>query len=476
MRRTPGIRRPTRASPARLGAALGAAVLVAALTMAASTGAAGAASPGRIGMTDPTSGHPYRHGAVPRLVGGPVGSHAASLEAPGSMRGNAPGNPTGGKLRYGAGPVVTGQPRVYLVFWGSSWGTPTPGSGGYQYFPGDPAGEAPYLQEFFSGLGGGGEDWSATATQYCQGVAALATTCPASAAHNAFPAPGVLAGVWGDLSYSPPLGSPGDSSTTAIPGVLIAEEAQAAAAHFNDFGAGAQFVILAPSGANPDGWLGVHGFCAYHDDSSDWGLGGADVAYTNMPYQPDAGGSCGQNWVNAGSQGTLDGVSMTEGHEYYETLTDPFPISGWTDVHGNEIADKCVWLNAGIPGAATDLVLPTGSFAVQGMWANDANKGRGGCVVDHAVVTLVNPGKRQATVAGTAVNLAIPATDVFPGSVLSFAAAGLPPGLSIDPVTGIVSGVPTTPGHFAVTVAAGDGVYNASPITIAWTVRKPPRV
>ena len=47
---------------------------------------------------------------------------------------------------------------------------------------------------------------------------------------------------------------------------------------------------------------------------------------------------------------------MVAGHEYAESITDPFPDSGWYDsndnVSGGEIGDKCAW-GAGNWGAAT---------------------------------------------------------------------------------------------------------------------------
>ncbi len=60
---------------------------------------------------------------------------------------------------------------------------------------GDPSGEAPYLQEFFKGLGTNNETWSGTATQYCDGVAVGAQSCPASnTEHVAYPTGGALVG------------------------------------------------------------------------------------------------------------------------------------------------------------------------------------------------------------------------------------------------------------------------------------------
>ena len=46
-----------------------------------------------------------------------------------------------------------------------------------------------------------------------------------------------------------------------------------------------------------------------------------NITYTNLPYITDAGSSCGEDSVN-GSSGTLDGVSIVEGHELAEAITD----------------------------------------------------------------------------------------------------------------------------------------------------------
>ncbi len=40
---------------------------------------------------------------------------------------------------------------------------------------------------------------------------------------------------------------------------------------------------------------------------------------------------------------------------------------------------------------------------------------------------------------------------------LTYTAAGLPPGLDIDPVTGDITGMPTVPGKYSVTITATGG-------------------
>src|SRR5882724_1581601 len=67
------------------------------------------------------------------------------------------------QLTYGGGNsgvgVTTGSPKIYLVFWGSQWGTSSTNAKGDTTLSNDPAGSASVVQEFFKGLGTGGEGW-----------------------------------------------------------------------------------------------------------------------------------------------------------------------------------------------------------------------------------------------------------------------------------------------------------------------------
>ena len=108
--------------------------------------------------------------------------------------------------------VTTAPPKVYLVFYGSQWGTQSTtslGGNAYASFSGDPAAMAPDLQAFFAGLGTNNDQWSGVMTQYCQSTATVtvaigATSCPAGAAHVGYPSGGALAGVWEDASAPAP--------------------------------------------------------------------------------------------------------------------------------------------------------------------------------------------------------------------------------------------------------------------------------
>ncbi len=286
--------------------------------------------------------------------------------------------------------VTTGAPRVYVVFWGSQWGSQSTNAQGNVTLSGDPSGMAPYLEAFVKGVGTGGETWSGVMTQYCENTPAGSQTSPSTGAgHVGYPTGGAFAGVWVDESAAAPAQATGNQ---------IGTEAVNAATHFGNTTAASnrntEYVVVSPTGTHPDGFNTLtSNFCAWHDYTGDSSLSGGAVsspdgplAFTNLPYITDAGGSCGQNFVNSGSAGTLDGVSIVEGHEYAETITDQFPAGGWTDLTGNENGDKCAWISSG-QGAAQNITLTTGTFAVQSTWANDFGGGQGGCEVTHPIET-----------------------------------------------------------------------------------------
>ena len=118
----------------------------------------------------PAYHHPYRHGFVPTIAR--LKLMLAWDRAHGIHADSAANVDYGGGVD-GIG-VTTGPEKVYLVFYGSQWGTQSTNSNGDVTLSGDPSGEAPYVQEFMKGLGTGGELWSGVMTQYCDGVAASA--------------------------------------------------------------------------------------------------------------------------------------------------------------------------------------------------------------------------------------------------------------------------------------------------------------
>jgi hypothetical protein len=335
----------------------------------------------------PAYGHPYRHGAVPTRE---LNTQMHRWEA--QTRGARPTQSK--KLSYGGGVdgigvTSGGAPKVYLVFYGSQWGSQGTDTGGNLTFSGDPKSGAPLVQKLFKGLGTNGEAWSGVMTQYCDGggMAKGATTCSTTAKHVLYPTGGAFAGVWYDNTVASP------SNATAK---QLGDEAVKAAGHFGNTTAAsnrdAQYVILSPTGTHPDGFNTSSGqFCAWHDYNGDPYVGSSsaygDIAFTNMPYVMDMGTSCGQNFVNSGSAGTDDGYTIVEGHEYAETITDQNPAGGWTNLtsrtySGQENADECAWISPGSAGGAGNVAMGNGSYAMQATWSNDTNR----CDLAHATV------------------------------------------------------------------------------------------
>jgi hypothetical protein len=272
--------------------------------------------------------------------------------------------PSGGgssNLNYHGGTggvgVETGADKVYLVYWGSQWNN------------NDPSGEAAIQQKFFNGVGGSA--WNNSVTQYCEGVSSGTTFCNGAGTPAANPT-GVLAGVWYDNT--------GAASSRPTQSQLAAEAVNAAA-HFGNTTAASnattQYVINTATGNSSSGFKTR--YCAWHSSTSS---SDGNVAYTNMPYITDAGANCGANFVNSGTAGLTDGITIVGGHEFGETETDIFPNGGWLDGSGSENGDKCAWISSG-QGAATNITLSTGTFPVQSLWSNAFNSGAGGCVLSY---------------------------------------------------------------------------------------------
>ena len=250
---------------------------------------------------------------------------------------------------------VETAPTIYLIFWGSQW------------INNDPSGEAALLESFLASVGG--SSWLNTVTQYCQGVASGTVFCNGAGIPAGNQA-GMLYGYWYDTGSAAPK-HPRQSQ--------LAAEAVRAAQYFGNTAAGSnnsvQYVIATATGNSSSGF--GRQYCAWHSStSSSYG----NIAYTNLPYITDTGASCGANFNGLGADA---GITIVEGHEAAETVTDQFPSTGWLDSNGSEIGDKCAWISSG-QGASADVTFPDGStFPVQSLWSNAFNSDSGGCVLSY---------------------------------------------------------------------------------------------
>lgn len=305
----------------------------------------------------------------------------------------ATGQPFMGNMAYWGGRVQV-HPHIYLVYFG--WDRP----GAFDYctpsqlaegtikatLKCDPDGAGKRMADFVSQLGG--TRWAGVQSQYYQVVQNQKKFI--SNDKNQ------LAGIWVDDK---------NPTSAKISYRNMAQEAERAVAHFHVPDSqlmDSNFVILQPKRFS-DPVAQADGYCAFHDmingtvDSTDYKGLKPGVPYTNMPYVLNQGTGCGEDLVNKGMAGKLDGFTVALGHEIEETVTDPgaedhingVAYGGWYDpFDGNENGDKCAYVGeepiTGTalpePGAAGNIKGNRGgSFPVQSLWSNEAAGGAGYC-------------------------------------------------------------------------------------------------
>lgn len=273
------------------------AIIAAALLAACSSGG-GSSLPSAPGAGSPVT---LLHASAPAASFSLVenGTVNSNVHVMGTLGSPLYARPATGILPYNHGLVET-KVQFAVVYWGAS----------------DPNAVQARLNSFVGAVGGSA--WLGTTKQYYQIVGSKKT-------HISNPS-GNFVGSWVDTTNAIPM-QPTQGQ--------IAQEAQRAATHFGKSGVQFSVVVATEHGHNSVGF-GTQ-FCAYHGNSG-------TLVYTNLPYMPDAGASCGANIINKGASGLLDGVTIVSGHELAEAQTDPQPPSGWSGNSG-EIGDICAWQN-----------------------------------------------------------------------------------------------------------------------------------
>ena len=397
------------------------AVALAALVVGVCVSAAGAAAM-------PAGAHAYRHGVVPTF-------------SPGTRPRPPRRRPRNANLSYGGGDlgvgVTTGPPQVYLVFWGSQWGAQSTNAQGYRRSRGDPKGDGARPAGVLQGPRHRRRDVVGRDDPVLPGRRDRRAVCPASAAHVGYPTGGALAGVWEDS-----VGAPAQATGNQLGG----GGRRRPRPHFGNTttAANRNAAVLhrladrhAPRRLQHAGVLRLARFSATGTDGDERSDRPTAVAFTNMPYVPDAGASCGANFVNSGAAGTLDGVTIVGGHEYAETITDQFPAGGWTDSVGNENGDKCAWISLR-PGrvARTSRWRPARSpSSRRGPTTSTAARAAARSAIRSSPTGQHGdgdePGQRRRRPWDGASSLQIQASDSG-GATLTYTATGLPAGLSIN--------------------------------------------
>ncbi|MHB8690165.1 MAG: hypothetical protein ACYDHH_02870 [Solirubrobacteraceae bacterium] len=332
----------------------------------------------------------------------------------------ATGLPWLGNMSYWGGHVQT-NPKIYLVFWG--WGQPGafPASSACQSetitegalsatLACDPDGAGKLMADFLQQLGG--TPWADVQTQYYQ-------TDPAGKQQFITNPTNQLAGIWADDTNSAsglPHTSASNPAGPTNTYTDLAAEAARAVSHFGITDLANADVVIAQPANFSDPNAASQGYCAFHDYTEPGFSKGIyngitpGISFTNMPYVANQGAGCGQNAVNPGASGKLDGVTIALGHEVEETITDPGAedisggllqgtisttnYGGWYDpLDADENGDKCAYVGVSplgaiaglpstlpIPGAPHDITGNAGgTFAVQTLWSNQALGGLGYC-------------------------------------------------------------------------------------------------
>ena len=168
------------------------------------------------------------------------------------------------------------------------------------------------------------------------------------------------------------------------------------------------------------------------------------------------GGHAYNVWEGASSFGDTVSYAMTTGTTSVTNL-DLGPLA--QDAIGRGYMTSSCYLmdvEAGFELWQGGAGLATKSFSV--------NIGTGG-----NTVTVTNPGNQVGTV-GKAASVQVHASDSATGQTLTYSASGLPPGLSVNSSTGLISGTPTTSGTYSATVTAKDGTSASGSATFTWVI------
>ena len=218
--------------------------------------------------------------------------------------------------------------------------------------------------------------------------------------------------------------------------------------------------------------------CARYEAKQSWQTDGGCSRRTDNDVAADANPSTGVAVYDSYDQGgwlEVGGTSVSSPIIASTYALAGVPLPGaypaeYPYEHTGELYD----VTSGSDGSCGGSFLCTAKVGYDGPTGWGTPDGTGAFqAVDHSVA-IWNPGDRHSRKGVGIRTLAITATDTSAGQApadpaLTFAASGLPPGLSIS-AGGLVSGRPTTRGRYRVRVRATDasGMTGSAPFT--WTV------
>ena len=200
---------------------------------------------------------------------------------------------------------------------------------------------------------------------------------------------------------------------------------------------------------------------------------GLTAAETNAWWEVDLGGIHGLTSLRLWNRTDCCAANLAN----FYVLVSNTPMAGRT--LDQLLADTTVWRSPLNAAAPRSLALPT---ATRGRYVRVQLVGTNalglaevevyGTPVANRAPSLAVPTVSPVTV-GQAVTLNLSASDPD-GDALAYTATGLPPGLVLQPASGVISGTPTAAGTYNLTATATDPAGLKASASFVWTVLSPP--
>jgi len=272
---------------------------------------------------------------------------------------------------------------------------------------------------------------------------------------------GTLTGITGPLNVSPG-GQGGNASTTGISG---------GGRGYGPGGAG----VTDGSGGGGGGSAILNGTTALVVAAGGGGGGGAGAGLLN---DGGAGGTAGSNGSHGGGGSGMTGAGGTAGAATgpggadggAAFLTPGGGGGGGGNVGGTGGHAGAPFVGGGGGGGGANLV-PAGT-SVTG-----TNTGNGSVSISYTLPPLaITTTSLPAASVGVPYSATLGATGATPPYTWAVTSGSLPPGLSLDATTGVISGTPTTPGTYHFTVRATDSATPASSVSVSLSITTAPVV
>ncbi|MDR7277324.1 ricin-type beta-trefoil lectin domain protein [Catenuloplanes atrovinosus] len=168
----------------------------------------------------------------------------------------------------------------------------------------------------------------------------------------------------------------------------------------------------------------------------------------------------GETWTYGGKCVSLDDDRVTDGTTVVLWTCDGRTTQRWqiddaTGTIRNGASNTCLTGH----GFQQDLTISRCDGSADQQWLAPGQS-----------ATVTHPGE-QSTGRGSPVSTQITAVPATPGQALTYSAAGLPAGLTMNTVTGRITGTVTAPaGRYTVTISARSGSGTPAGVTFNWTI------